>query len=226
MFYGMYRGVDSFPLIYCLLLVIPFVTHFKTNLNTLNGFQNLIVERTGWRRYFFDMIQVSIKEIWYIPILVNLFSLALIHFCAYPLFGGSTEVLNEPHQYFISNAFWNLVLATVFQIFSWSLLNCYCFLYAQIARNKYLYPLMLVITVLGVNILVTVIGSALHLVGPENWVLNIFLPLELIAPGMISLIYLPSGPTAILVVVLNLALYTIILYFLGKRVLKTKFRNG
>ena len=215
MFYELYSGRSLIVFNFLALLLIPLVTNFNTCLNKINGFDQMIITRTGRRNYYKSCIIQSIKDIWYFPVVINMLLFLGIQFFCVPIFG---ETVRQYGDYFLYNDLANLIFVTIAQIIGWSLLNCLCFIFSQVIKNKYLYPFILVIFTIGAVIFSAVAFAAF--ISPYEFALAIFTPFTLLTSGLMALWWIPAGLPMILVVMGSILFFTLLIWILLKLLIK------
>ncbi len=217
MFYELYSGRSLIIFNFLVLLLIPFVTNFSNCLNKINGFDQMIITRIGRRDYYKFCIIQCVKDIWYFPIVINLLLFVGIQFFCVPIFG---ETVRQYGDYFLCNDLANILFVTVAQIIGWSLLNCLCFIFSQVIKNKYLYSFTLIIFTIGALIFSSVVFAGF--IAPYEYVIATFTPFTLLTSGLMALWWIPAGLPMILVVVGSILFFSLLIWLM----IRTLIKNG
>lgn len=212
-FYELYSGREFIIYNFILLLLIPFISNFKKCINSISGYDRLIILRIGRKEYYKRCVIHSIKDIWYFPIIINVCVLVMIHILYVPLFGNNVRSYG---MYFFEQDYLNIFFITLCQIVGWSLLNILCFVFSQLCKNKYLYPFLLLICTIALTLTLAIIAGFF----PIDYVLAIFTPFTLLTSGLMGLWYIPEGVIMIMIVILSILFYFIFIIVILKSLLK------
>lgn len=211
--YELYSGREFIIFNFIVLLAIPFISNFKSCMYGITGFDRMIVSRIGRNNYYKNCVIKSIKDIWYFPIIINIFLLIMIHIFYVPIFGPNVK---EYGMYFFNSDVINIFFITFIQIIGWSLLNIICFVFSQIIKNKFAYPFALLIFTIALTLFLAIVASIV----PYDFILAIFTPFTLLTSGMMGLWYIQPGLSMIIIVFLSLGIFGILILITLKLLLK------
>lgn len=211
--YELYSGREFIIFNFIVLLAIPFISNFKSCMYGITGFDRMIVSRIGRNNYYKNCVIKSIKDIWYFPIIINIFLLIMIHIFYVPIFGPNVK---EYGMYFFNSDVINIFFITFIQIIGWSLLNIICFVFSQIIKNKFAYPFALLIFTIALTLFLAIVASIV----PYDFILAIFTPFTLLTSGMMGLWYIQPGLTMIIIAFLSLGIFGILILITLKLLLK------
>lgn len=207
--YELYSGREFIIFNFLLLLLIPFVSHMETCIHNITGFDQMIIVRLGRKKYYRMCIMQSIQNIWYFPIIINLFLLFSIHVFI-PVCGLNVK---EYGTYFFNRDLVNIIFVTLMQSIGWSMLNVLCFIFSQIIKNKYLYLFSLIVFSVAITLFVALFGNLF----PVNYFLSVFTPFTILTGGLMALWYIPHGSIMVMVVVLSNILLACFCYIFTKK---------
>lgn len=222
-FFDFYTGMYTIVPLIGYLLLIPFVSHARTLRWKRSGFDNTVSLRVGKKEYFKSLIWKSIKDIWFYPVIINLFLILLIVLFVHanPLFVHDPS--NAYQGYYMGWEIADWVVYTILEVVGWSLLNMLCMVFSQLVPNKYLYPFTLLIVTLLLTFLVSFL-SGLPLSHDE--ILTALSPFNLLAPGVMSLLTFASWKWRYLTIALAFAGFGLLIYFLYHQIIQWRYRYG
>lgn len=223
LFFDFYTGMYTIIPLIGYLLLIPFVSHARTLRWKRNGFDNVVSMRIGKTEYFRQLVLKSVKDIWYYPVVINLFILFLIilFIHANPFFANDPSYIYQ--GYYFSGEIGDWIIFTILETLGWILLNLLCMLFAELAPNPYLYPFLLLIFALLLTFLVSFL-SGMPLAHDE--ILTCLSPFNLLAPGVISLLTFASWKWRYLTIALTFLLFAIVIYMGYRLIVRWRYRYG
>lgn len=224
-----YDGHTTFILLLAFLLSIPFVNNYAHQRENVTHSSYLQITRIGWKRYFWNCMEESVKDIWYIPVVINLVNAVITHVFLLHIYGSDVDLAYfHPLTY---DPFTSWLLFTFCQIIGWSILNCFTFPLSQMIKNRFLYPFLLMaycIIPIYIGTFLTWIFSVMtgvSITSGMDWV-NLINPLQLLAPGMISIVPQPWGCEKINVVAICFLVQILVLALFTRFVYKRKVKYG
>lgn len=215
-----YSGMYTVIPIILFLMMIPWVSHYRTFLWKKEGFDDQIALRKGKKRVLWELLMDSVRQIWMYPVLIN-FVLCLLIVLFTPRYPLVTD--SWTYFYYVDNLILDLIVFTLLQTIGWSILNLLCYLAAEFVNNAYLYPFVLLLGSLAITFVVSWLSG---IPWKENWIFSALSPVNLLAPGVIVLLTPPTALDRLLTVVLSFALYGILFAVLYQKMKKRRMYYG
>ncbi|WP_290138265.1 hypothetical protein [uncultured Dubosiella sp.] len=224
MLFSFYEGMYTILPLIGYLLLIPFVSHFQTLRWRRSGFDNTVSLRIGKRVYFKQLVWRSFQEIWFYPVLINLFLVVLMVIFINPV---NPLLLDDPHMvyhgFYFHQEIADWIAYTMVEVAGWTMLNLLCMLFSQLVPNKYLYPFLLLIFTLLMTFLIAFLsGLPIH----NYEIVSCLSPFNLLAPGVMSLLTFESRKWRYITVALTFLVFGLLIAGLYRLVVKLRYRYG